>query len=75
MTEKTYRKLEEDWGGIRIVLEFPGQSENTDTMKQEVRMLLADALQEHLKKHFGPGKEHCSGSSEKFSVGGKGEEL
>ena len=50
MTQETYQQLEKNQGNYKLVLEFPNQPVNSDTIKQEVKSILASALQEHLKK-------------------------
>ena len=50
MTQETYQQLEKNQGNYKLVLEFPDQPVNSDTIKQEVKSILASALQEHLKK-------------------------
>lgn len=50
MTNTTYQQLETNQGGYKVVLEFPKQSENEETIKQEVKLILASALQERLRK-------------------------
>lgn len=50
MTNTTYQQLETNQGGYKVVLEFPKQSENEESIKQEVKLILASALQEHLRK-------------------------
>lgn len=50
MTNTTYQQLETNQGGYKVVLEFPRQPENEETIKQEVKLILASALQEHLRK-------------------------
>lgn len=50
MTNTTYQQLETNQGGYKVILEFPRQSENEETIKQEVKLILASTLQERLKK-------------------------
>lgn len=50
MTNTTYQQLETNQGGYKVVLEFPKQSENEESIKQEVKLILASALQERLRK-------------------------
>lgn len=50
MTNTTYQQLETNQEGYKVVLEFPRQSENEEAIKQEVKLILASALQEHLRK-------------------------
>ena len=50
MTQETYQQLEKNQCNYKLVLEFPNQPVNSDTIKQEVKSILASALQEHLKK-------------------------
>lgn len=50
MTQETYQQLEKNQGNYKLVLEFPNQPVNSDTIKQEVKSILASALQEHLMK-------------------------
>lgn len=50
MTNTTYQQLETNQGGYKVVLEFPKQSENEEAIKQEVKLILASALQERLRK-------------------------
>ena len=50
MTQETYQQLEKNQGNYKLVLEFPNQPVNSDTIKQEVKSILASALQEQLKK-------------------------
>lgn len=50
MTNTTYHQLETNQGGYKVVLEFPKQSKCEDAIKQEVKSILASALQEHLRK-------------------------
>lgn len=50
MTNTTYQQLETNQGGYKVVLEFPKQSENEETIKQEVKLILASVLQERLRK-------------------------
>ena len=50
MTNTTYQQLETNQGGYKVVLEFPKQSENEESIKQEVKLILASVLQERLRK-------------------------
>ncbi len=50
MTNTTYQQLETNQGGYKVVLEFPKQPKNEEVIKQEVKLILASALQERLRK-------------------------
>lgn len=50
MPNTTYEQLETQQEGYKVVLEFPKQPENEEAIKQEIKRILASALQEYLRK-------------------------
>lgn len=50
MTNTTYQQTEISKGGMKVVIECPDYSDEDDKIKAEVRLILVNALQEHLKK-------------------------
>jgi len=49
MTNTTYQQLETNQGGFKVILEFPSQAENEESIKQEVKDILFKTLQENLR--------------------------
>ena len=50
MKTTTYQQTEIKRGGMRVVFECPDYSEEDNKIKSEVKEILSNALQEHLKK-------------------------
>lgn len=50
MNTTTYQQTEIKRGGMRVVFECPDYSEEDNKIKSEVKEILSNALQEHLKK-------------------------
>lgn len=50
MSDITYQQIVQEKNGIRVVLEFPTQSEQTDNLYQEIKSILSSALREQLQK-------------------------
>lgn len=50
MEQDDFKKVEVMQGSMKIILEFPRQSEQDETIKREVRFILSSTLQEHLQK-------------------------
>lgn len=50
MKQDNFKKVEVMQGNMKVILEFPKQSEQDETIKREVRSLLSSTLQEHLQK-------------------------
>lgn len=50
MKQDDFKKVEVMQGSMKVILEFPKQSEQDETIKREVRSLLSSTLQEHLQK-------------------------
>lgn len=50
MTNTTYQQTEIKKGGMKVIIECPDYSDEDDKIKNEVRLILVNALQEHLKK-------------------------
>lgn len=51
MTKTTYQQQTEiKKGGMKVIIECPDYSDEDDKIKDEVRLILVNALQEHLKK-------------------------
>ncbi len=51
MTNTTYQQQTEiKKGGMKVIIECPDYSAEDDKIKDEVRLILVNALQEHLKK-------------------------
>lgn len=50
MKQDVFKKVEIMQGSMKVILEFPGQSELDETIKREVQSILSSTLQEHLQK-------------------------
>ena len=50
MKQDNFKKVEVMQGSMKVILEFPKQSEQDETIKREVRFILSSTLQEHLQK-------------------------
>lgn len=50
MNHNSYQQYEMKRGGMKVTLEFPKQSQDDEKVKQEVKSILASALQEQLQK-------------------------
>lgn len=50
MKKNNYEQHEMKCGGMKVILEFPKQSDNDEKVKQEVKAILSSALQEQLQK-------------------------
>lgn len=50
MKQDNFKKVEVMQGSMKVILEFPKQSEQDETIKREVRSILSSTLQEHLQK-------------------------
>lgn len=49
MQNKEYKQLEMKQDGMKVILEFPEDSKNEDSI-EEVKLILKDLLQEHIEK-------------------------
>ncbi len=50
MSDNTYQRIEQEENGIKVVLEFPMQSEQIDILQQEIKSILSSVLREQLQK-------------------------
>ena len=50
MSGIAYQQITEEKNGIKVVLEFPAQSEQTDILRREIKSVLLCALREQLQK-------------------------
>lgn len=50
MSDIAYQQIEQEINGIKVVLEFPTHSEQTDNLYQEIKSILSNALREQLQK-------------------------
>ena len=50
MEQNDFKKIEVMHGKMKVIIEFPSQSNHDEIIKQEVRTILASTLQEHLQK-------------------------
>lgn len=50
MSDTTYQQIEQKINGIKVVLEFPTQPEQTDILHQEIKSILSSVLREQLQK-------------------------
>jgi hypothetical protein len=50
MKQGDFEKIEVTQGSMKVILEFPTQSEQDETIKKEVRSILSSTLQEYLQK-------------------------
>mgnify|MGYP006922147881 FL=1 len=57
MSGIAYQQITEEKNGIKVVLEFPTQSEQTDILRQEIKSVLLCALREKLQKSHNADRE------------------
>lgn len=50
MKQESCNRLKLEQNGMRVILEFPKESPDEETIKKEVKKLLSYILQEHLSK-------------------------
>ena len=50
MTNISYQQTKITKGGMKVIIECPDYSDEDSKIKEEVRLILLNALQEHLKK-------------------------
>lgn len=50
MSGIAYQQITEEKNGIKVVVEFPTHSEQTDILRQEIKSILSCALREQLQK-------------------------
>ena len=50
MQNKIYEQLEIEQGEMKVILEFPQDSRDEDSIKEEVKSILSKILHEHLEK-------------------------
>ena len=50
MINETYQQLEINRGGMKVILEFPQQAENEESIKKEVKSVLISILHEQMRK-------------------------
>lgn len=50
MSDNTYQRIEQEENGIKVVLEFPMQPEQTGILQQEIKSILSSVLREQLQK-------------------------
>ena len=50
MSGIAYQQITEEKNGIKIVVEFPTHSEQTDILRQEIKSILSCVLREQLQK-------------------------
>ena len=50
MAASGFSKMKPNYGGMKLIFEFPPQSFKDDEIKMEVRAILTSALQEQLQK-------------------------
>ena len=50
MSDTTYQQIEQVINGIKVVLEFATQPEQTDILHQEIKSILSSVLREQLQK-------------------------
>lgn len=50
LTDTAYKQFEMKHKGVKVIFEFPEKTEDEETIKQEVKSILTNALQEHLNK-------------------------
>jgi len=50
MTNTTYQQTEITKGGMKVIIECPAPTDEDSKIKNEVRLILLNTLQEHLKK-------------------------
>lgn len=50
MSDMSYQQVEHEKDGMKIVLEFPTKSEQTESLNKEVKSILSSVLQEQLQK-------------------------
>lgn len=59
MINETYQQLEINQSGMKVILEFPQQAENEESIKKEVKSVLISILHEQMRK-CGLGKQFPS---------------
>lgn len=50
MINETYQQLEINRSGMKVILEFPQQAENEESIKKEVKSVLISILHEQMRK-------------------------
>lgn len=50
MINETYQQLEINQSGMKVILEFPQQAENEESIKKEVKSVLISILHEQMRK-------------------------
>ncbi|MEY8426883.1 hypothetical protein AALA00_04010 [Lachnospiraceae bacterium 46-15] len=50
MSDITYQQIVQEKNGIKVVLEFPTQPEQTEILQQEIKSILSSVLREQLQK-------------------------
>ena len=50
MTNTTYQQIETNYSGMKVVLEFPEQVKDEETIKHEVKEILSNILHEQYRK-------------------------
>ena len=50
MINETYQQLEINQRGMKVILEFPQQAENEESIKKEVKSVLISILHEQMRK-------------------------
>lgn len=50
MINETYQQLEINQSGMKVILEFPQQAENEESIKKEVKSVLISMLHEQMRK-------------------------
>lgn len=48
MNETTYTQFETEYGGFKVIIEFPNTSEHKDSICEEVKQLMLGLLHEHI---------------------------
>ena len=50
MINETYQQLEINRSGMKVILEFPQQAENEESIKKEVKSVLISILHDQMRK-------------------------
>lgn len=50
MINETYQQLEINQSGMKVILEFPQQAENEESIKKEVKSVLISILHDQMRK-------------------------
>lgn len=50
MINETYQQLEINRSGMKVILEFPQQAENEESIKKEVKSVLISILHKQMRK-------------------------